>query len=92
MQLHISDATVSLASNSEGHREKGSINTGRGGKEGSDITLEKKSRITQQMHDSAFTSIVLVLVALSACPLLLFCLNSCTPCAGAEPDAIRGQC
>ena len=80
MQLHISDATVSLASNSEGHREKGSINTGRGGKEGSDITLEKKSRrITQQMHDSAFTSIVLVLVALSACPLLLFCLNSCTP-------------
>ena len=41
MQLHISDATVSLASNSEGHREKGSINTGRGGKEGSGITLEK---------------------------------------------------
>ena len=82
MQLHISDATVSLASNSEGHREKGSINTGRAGKEGSDITLEKKSRITQQMHDSAFTLIVpvLVLVALSACcPLLLFCLNSCTP-------------
>ena len=81
MQLHISDATASLASNSEGHREKGSINTGRAGKEGSDITLEKKSRITQQMHDSAFTLIVpvLVLVALSACPLLLFCLNSCTP-------------
>ena len=65
MQLHISDATVSLPSNSEGHREKGSINTGRAGKEGSDITLEKKSRITQQMHDSAFT-IVPVLVALSA--------------------------
>ena len=81
MQLHISDATASLASNSEGHREKGSINTGRAGKEGSDITLEKKSRITQQMHDSAFTIVpVLVLVALSAlCPLLLFCLNSCTP-------------
>ena len=56
MQLHISDATVSLAFNSEGHREKGSINTGRAGKEGSDIKLlEKKSRITQQMHDSAFT-------------------------------------
>ena len=81
MQLHISDATASLASNSEGHREKGSINTGRAGKEGSNITLEKKSRITQQMHDSAFTIVpVLVLVALSAlCPLLLFCLNSCTP-------------
>ena len=79
MQLHISDATVSLASNSEGHREKGSINTGRGGKEGSDITLEKKSRITQQMHDSAFTIVPVLLVALSACPLLLFCLNSCTP-------------
>ena len=38
MQLHISDATASLASNSEGHREKGPINTGRGGKEGSDNT------------------------------------------------------
>ena len=55
---------------------------------------EKKAPMLLQMQTPAFTSAApLLVVALSArCLCLPLCLNSCTPCAVAQPDVTRGQC